>query len=62
MPGKAPTTVQGPGYLVVGISEDSRFVRVQFHDPDWWADFTAAEARYLANLLFKKAKELDASR
>ncbi len=62
MPGHAPKSVQGPGFLEVGLTEKLSHVRVQFHDPDWWADFTVREARLLGNLLLRKAKELERER
>ena len=48
---------QPAGQLVVGMTPDERLVVMQFTDPAWFIEFTPAEARNLAHLLWKKAAE-----
>lgn len=55
-------SVQGPGEVVVGISQDYAFVALQFTDPDWWVHFTPDEARNVARLLVKKADDIERTR
>jgi hypothetical protein len=54
--------VRGPGTLIVGITEDYNYVSVQFTDPKWWIHFTPEEARNVAGLLLKKARDIEDSR
>lgn len=54
--------VQGPGVMVVGITEEWSHVILEFRDPDWWVHMTPDEARGLAELLVKKADDIDQSR
>ena len=59
--GKGPKEVSGPGVVIVAISgTDPSKVCLQWHDPDWWVEFTPDEARNLARLMFKKADECEA--
>jgi hypothetical protein len=59
--GQGPKKLGGPGTALVGISgRDPSKVLLQWYDPEWWVEFTPAEARHLALLMLKKADECEA--
>lgn len=50
-------TNQGKGILECGLTPDQKMVHVQFFNPDWFVQFSPAQAKAFAHNLVDKANQ-----